>query len=166
MAGPMPRRPEAMKATLTTNVFDDSNWIVERKLDGYRCVAFRDGGPVDLESRNYLSLDQRGGWLDANRNVTFHYPEMHPEKSAHGKEEISNALTAAAELEGTISMEEHFGSVRFEFADTVAVQWVPEEDTSEIVERLREAATALARFVQVAATEYLMSQPKGTYTVE
>jgi hypothetical protein len=116
---------------------------------------------VDPKSAGY-----HGGWLDANRDVTFHYPEMHPKKAAHGKEEVFNALTAAAALEGTISMEEHFGSVRFEFADTVAVQWVPEEDTSEIVDRLREAATALARFVQVAATEYLMSRPKGTYTVE
>src|SRR5919198_3485090 len=59
MADPMPRRPEAMKATLTNNVFDDAGWVVERKLDGYRCLAFRDGGAVDLESRNYLSLNAR-----------------------------------------------------------------------------------------------------------
>src|SRR6188472_640587 len=59
MADPMPKRPEAMKATLSGNVFDDPNWIVERKLDGYRCVAFRDGGSVALESRNYLSLNER-----------------------------------------------------------------------------------------------------------
>jgi bifunctional non-homologous end joining protein LigD len=59
MADPMPRRPEAMKATLSDDVFDDPNWIVERKLDGYRCLAFRDGGAVDLESRNYLSLNGR-----------------------------------------------------------------------------------------------------------
>src|SRR5919204_2317459 len=59
MADPMPRRPEAMKATLTSHVFDDPNWIVERKLDGYRCLAFRDGGAVDLESRNFLSLNGR-----------------------------------------------------------------------------------------------------------
>jgi bifunctional non-homologous end joining protein LigD len=59
MDDPMPRRPEAMKATLTTDVFDDPGWIVERKLDGYRCLAFRDGGSVDLESRNWLSLSGR-----------------------------------------------------------------------------------------------------------
>jgi DNA ligase D-like protein (predicted ligase) len=59
MADPMPKRPEAMKATLSGDVFDDPNWIVERKLDGYRCVAFRDGGSVALESRNYLSLNGR-----------------------------------------------------------------------------------------------------------
>ena len=59
MADPMPRRVEAMKATLTGDVFDDPNWIVERKLDGYRCLAFRDGGSVTLESRNRLSLNER-----------------------------------------------------------------------------------------------------------
>jgi bifunctional non-homologous end joining protein LigD len=59
MADPMPRRPEATTATLTTDVFDDPDWIVERKLDGYRCLAFRDGGTVDLESRNRLSLNGR-----------------------------------------------------------------------------------------------------------
>jgi bifunctional non-homologous end joining protein LigD len=59
MADPMPRRPEAMKATLTTDVFDDPGWIVERKLDGYRCLAFRDGDTVALESRNRLSLNER-----------------------------------------------------------------------------------------------------------
>jgi bifunctional non-homologous end joining protein LigD len=59
MADPIPRRAEATKATLTTEVFDDPNWIVERKLDGYRCLAFRDGGPVALESRNRLSLNGR-----------------------------------------------------------------------------------------------------------
>jgi bifunctional non-homologous end joining protein LigD len=59
MADPMPRRPEAMKATLTNEVFDDPGWIVERKLDGYRCLAFRDGAKVSLESRNGLSLNAR-----------------------------------------------------------------------------------------------------------
>jgi bifunctional non-homologous end joining protein LigD len=59
MAEPIPRRAEATKATLTDQVFDDPGWIVERKLDGYRCLAFRDGGPVALESRNRLSLNER-----------------------------------------------------------------------------------------------------------
>jgi bifunctional non-homologous end joining protein LigD len=55
----MPTSVEATKATLTDDVFDDPGWIVERKLDGYRCLAFRDGGAVALESRNRLSLNQR-----------------------------------------------------------------------------------------------------------
>src|SRR4051794_13914950 len=59
MADPMPRRPEAMKATLTRDVFDDPDWIVERNLAGSRCLAFRGGGDVVLESRNRLSLNDR-----------------------------------------------------------------------------------------------------------
>ena len=59
MADPIPRRAEATKATLSADVFDEPNWIVERKLDGFRCLAFRDGGAVELESRNRLSLNER-----------------------------------------------------------------------------------------------------------
>jgi DNA ligase D-like protein (predicted ligase) len=59
MADPMPRHADAMKATLSGDVFDAPDWIVERKLDGVRCLAFRDGGSVILESRNRLSLNER-----------------------------------------------------------------------------------------------------------
>jgi bifunctional non-homologous end joining protein LigD len=48
-----------MKATLTGERFSDPAWIFERKLDGIRCIAIRDGGPVRLLSRNDLSLDGR-----------------------------------------------------------------------------------------------------------
>ena len=39
-----PRHAEAMKATLTDERFGDPEWIFERKLDGIRCIAIRDGG--------------------------------------------------------------------------------------------------------------------------
>jgi DNA ligase D-like protein (predicted ligase) len=48
-----------MKAVLTDARFSDPDWIFERKLDGIRCVAIRDGGPVKLLSRNDLSLNGR-----------------------------------------------------------------------------------------------------------
>ena len=51
-------------------------------------------GAVDPSSEHYL-----GDWFREHRNVTFHYPEMHPEKSQHGAEEITEALRAAADLE-------------------------------------------------------------------
>jgi DNA ligase D-like protein (predicted ligase) len=58
-AGPPPTGTAAMRATLTGERFSDPAWIFERKLDGIRCVAVRDGGPVRLYSRNDLSLDGR-----------------------------------------------------------------------------------------------------------
>jgi DNA ligase D-like protein (predicted ligase) len=48
-----------MKAVLTDERFSDPDWIYERKLDGIRCVAIRDGGPVRLLSRNDLPLNGR-----------------------------------------------------------------------------------------------------------
>ncbi|MEU4311074.1 hypothetical protein [Nocardia sp. NPDC024068] len=44
-------------ATLTDQRFDDPDWIFERKFDGERCLAFRDGDRVRLLSRNRRSLD-------------------------------------------------------------------------------------------------------------
>jgi bifunctional non-homologous end joining protein LigD len=50
---------EPMKAVLTDERFSDPGWIFERKLDGIRCLAFKDGGAVRLRSRNDLSLNGR-----------------------------------------------------------------------------------------------------------
>jgi DNA ligase D-like protein (predicted ligase) len=54
-----PDGSEAMRATLTKERFSDPEWIFERKLDGIRCVAVRDGKAVRLLSRNNLSLNGR-----------------------------------------------------------------------------------------------------------
>jgi hypothetical protein len=119
-------------------------------------------GGVDPKSKHYL-----GDWLADHRSVTFHYPEMHPDKAAHGKEEIMQALQDAASLEATITFEAHFGSARFGFADEVAVQWLPDGQTqAHLIEGLRESVLALARLAQRAATAYLESRPEGTFTVE
>ena len=56
---PAPEHAAAMKAVLTDERFSDPGWIFERKLDGIRCVAIRDGGPVRMLSRNDLSLNGR-----------------------------------------------------------------------------------------------------------
>ena len=48
-----------MLATLRHEAFSDPAWIYERKLDGIRCLAYRDGGAVELHSRNRLRLDGR-----------------------------------------------------------------------------------------------------------
>jgi bifunctional non-homologous end joining protein LigD len=53
-----------MKAVLTDEAFDDPGWIFERKLDGVRCMAHRDGGgPVRLLSRT-------------DRDMTAQFPEL------------------------------------------------------------------------------------------
>lgn len=56
---PPPPRAAVMKAVLTTDRFSDPDWIFERKLDGIRCVAIRDGERVRLLSRNDLSMNGR-----------------------------------------------------------------------------------------------------------
>ncbi|HWC85837.1 MAG TPA: non-homologous end-joining DNA ligase [Solirubrobacteraceae bacterium] len=56
---PAPDHAAAMKAVLTSERFDDPNWIYERKLDGVRCIAVRADGPVRLLSRNDLSMNGR-----------------------------------------------------------------------------------------------------------
>ncbi len=52
-----------MLATLTDEPFSDEGWIYERKLDGVRCLAFRDGDRIRLLSRN-----------EKSQNAT--YPEL------------------------------------------------------------------------------------------
>ncbi|MGW8250181.1 MAG: ATP-dependent DNA ligase, partial [Anaerolineales bacterium] len=48
----MPSWMDPMLATLTDKRFSDENWIFERKLDGERCIAYKDGDSVKLKSRN------------------------------------------------------------------------------------------------------------------
>jgi bifunctional non-homologous end joining protein LigD len=56
-AGAQPRSTEPMKAFLHDAPFDDPQWIFERKLDGVRALAFRDGADVRLVSRTGRRLD-------------------------------------------------------------------------------------------------------------
>src|ERR687897_3467715 len=48
-----------MGATLTAERPAGSAWVFERKLDGIRCLAVKDGGRTRLYSRNELSLNDR-----------------------------------------------------------------------------------------------------------
>lgn len=54
---PQPKWTAPMLATLTRNVFSDESWIYERKLDGERCLVFRNGDDVRLLSRNRKVLN-------------------------------------------------------------------------------------------------------------
>jgi bifunctional non-homologous end joining protein LigD len=68
---PVPDWRAPTLATLTEKRFSDPAWIFERKFDGMRCLAFRDGDRVRLLSRNRQSL-----------NGT--YPELVDALAAHG----------------------------------------------------------------------------------
>ena len=46
-----------MLATLTHDYFSDPGWIYERKLDGERCLVFRDGTRLEILSRNRKVLN-------------------------------------------------------------------------------------------------------------
>jgi bifunctional non-homologous end joining protein LigD len=48
-----------MKAVLTAERPAGSGWVFERKLDGIRCLAVKDGGRTWLYSRNELALNDR-----------------------------------------------------------------------------------------------------------
>jgi bifunctional non-homologous end joining protein LigD len=55
MTTPRPNEPAWLDpelATLTQERFSDPAWIYERKLDGERCLAFRDGARMRLMTRN------------------------------------------------------------------------------------------------------------------
>jgi bifunctional non-homologous end joining protein LigD len=54
---PVPDWRAPTLATLTEKRFSDPGWIFERKFDGMRCLAFRDGDQVRLLSRNRQSLN-------------------------------------------------------------------------------------------------------------
>jgi DNA ligase D-like protein (predicted ligase) len=50
----MPTWLEPMAATLTRERFEAPEWVFERKLDGIRLLAFKNGADVELLSRNRL----------------------------------------------------------------------------------------------------------------
>jgi bifunctional non-homologous end joining protein LigD len=57
--GTPPHGAEVMKAVLNREPFSDPGWVYERKLDGIRCLAVRDGDALTMHSRNDLDLSAR-----------------------------------------------------------------------------------------------------------
>jgi bifunctional non-homologous end joining protein LigD len=58
-AAPAPTHARLMKAVLSRDAFSDPGWLFERKLDGIRCLAVRDGDALRMLSRNDLDLGGR-----------------------------------------------------------------------------------------------------------
>jgi len=71
---PAPSRAQLMKAVLCREPFSDPEWLYERKLDGIRCLAIRDGASVRMLSRNDLDL---GGRYPEVREALVALPEAH-----------------------------------------------------------------------------------------
>jgi len=59
----MPHKIEPMLATLTEEYFSDPDWVFERKLDGERCIIFKNRDDVHLMSRN-------------GQDISATYPEL------------------------------------------------------------------------------------------
>ena len=64
-----------MPATLTDRRGFDDDWLLERKLDGERCVAHKVGGEVRLESCS-------------GKDLTSTYPEVRSAVAAQRSEEL------------------------------------------------------------------------------
>jgi bifunctional non-homologous end joining protein LigD len=82
-----------MKATLGTLPTEDSGWAYEIKWDGYRTLAFVEGGRVRLQSSNLL-------------DVTKRYPEIQPLADELGGQR--------AVLDGELVVVDERGRPRFE----------------------------------------------------
>jgi hypothetical protein len=127
------------------------NHFIEGLPDDAREQLGRAAGATDPSSDEYI-----GAWIETHRNVTFHYSEMHPERAAAGKEEISVALAAASDMSSEIELGEILLSMRFPFADQVAVQWLPDGDNAAYtLDLLRERVFDVVRFTEHAIYAYL-----------
>jgi ATP-dependent DNA ligase len=47
-----------MEAEPVDDLPGGKGWLYEPKYDGFRCIAFRDGGEVRLQSKNQKPLDR------------------------------------------------------------------------------------------------------------
>jgi bifunctional non-homologous end joining protein LigD len=73
--GSIPSWAQPQLATLTKDRFSDPEWLFERKLDGERLLAFRDGSDVRLLTRN-------------DRDVTATFPEVADTLRAQGADDF------------------------------------------------------------------------------
>jgi hypothetical protein len=111
-------------------------------------------------------FDKIPQWLKDYRDVTFHYPKMVRERYVAGKEEIANALEAAAEHQGTITVGDTKSTVRLGFADEVAVQLRDLFDNRDTIKELSEARIALGEFAYAAVMQQLASCGAGVVRTE
>jgi len=121
--------------------------LTAEAIEEYRLVV---GGVVPY------SPHYHGKWLPNARNATFHYSKL------NRRERVGMGLTATAEEIGVISFDDAIATVRFGFADKVALEWLggskPEAETAARMVDLREAVMAMTQFAQRAMDAYLASR--------
>jgi hypothetical protein len=106
-------------------------------------------------------------WLKDHRDVTNHFPKLHPAAYANGDEEIANALANAAPHTGTITTGETQAKERFGFADGVAVQLLPDiVKNPDEIKKLSAARIALGAFVRAAIAAYMHGLPAGVVSTK
>src|SRR6185436_9074007 len=116
MAGAtMPDWLEPMAATLTEERFSGVDWLFERKFDGIRLLAYKDGDAVRLYSRNRLPQQ-----LPAIANAIAQLP-------------VNDAI-----LDGEITWDGHSGYHVFDilWLNGQAVTALPVEDRRALVHQL------------------------------
>jgi hypothetical protein len=97
------------------------------------------------------------------RNITFHYPEMHPKKIAAGQDELMLALAAVGTRESEIVAAEGetpgVWGAGFIFADVVIGHWFVEFGAT--TEPLGEAVLLMGGFALAAGRAQLLRQGEG-----
>ena len=126
MIAPFPDWLEPMAATLTQERFSGPDWIFERKFDGIRLLAFKQGQDVRLFSRNRLPqhypavaaaiarlpvrdaiLDGEGAW-DAASRIAYHLFDI---LWLDGRDLTQLPLDERRALLGTLPLEPPLGRV-------------------------------------------------------
>jgi hypothetical protein len=114
----------------------------------------------------FTALAPVEAWAERQRNVTFHYPVMVPEKVKAGEDPFANALAAAAADTSSATFGPKYADVRFDFADAIVVHLLgfklPEQqdEVSELMQALREAHSALGHFILTAVSTHLGWRPE------
>lgn len=114
---------------------------------------------LNAEAHEQLAIiDTPLPWLEPHRNVTFHYPEMHPAAYVANDEEIGAAMQAAATKRSSITVGT-FGRVRFAMSDLTSIALTigdpcDKERMREIVRPLSAASIALGVFAQLVFDAY------------
>jgi hypothetical protein len=115
----------------------------------------------------FATLAQFDAWLGEHRHITFHYPEMRPERYEAGQDPIATALSRAADDRSSATLGPRYSDVRFDFADAVVAEMLGFDlKTDEglklfkqLVTSLAEAQWALGEFVRLSVEKYLHDGP-------